>query len=131
MTEKALSNYIKLKADDNIISPVCSESVESLDAKLRYFLESTNKTNIFEISRLRFAPLEMTKERALNDIGPRQWRGPIGLLRPLPELPGPYGLKFGVDLTAVHHIVQGEEVVMPFEVAAFIHPLDKRALAGK
>ena len=39
--------YIKLKADENLISPVCSESVESLDAKLRYFLESTNKTNIF------------------------------------------------------------------------------------
>ena len=44
---ESLSNYIKLKADDNIISPVCSESVESLDTKLRYFLESTNKTYNF------------------------------------------------------------------------------------
>lgn len=78
-----------------------------------FFLNQQIKLTNFEISRLRFAR---------NDIGPRQWRGPIGLLRPLPELPGPYGLKFGVDLTAVHHIVQGEEVVMP---------LDKRALAGK
>ena len=62
---------------------------------------------------------------------PANRRGPIGLLSPLPELPGLYGLKFGVDLPVIHHVVKGEEVVMPLEVAAFIHPLDKRALAGK
>ena len=62
---------------------------------------------------------------------PANRRGPIGLLRPLPELPGPYGVKFGIDFPVIHHVVQGEEVVMPLEVAAFIHPLDKRALAGK
>ena len=49
----------------------------------------------------------------------------------LSEIPGPDGLKFGIDLPVIHHVVQGEEVVMPLEVAACIHPLDKRALAGK
>lgn len=87
---------------------------------------------LYEISRLRYASLEMTKEgEILNDKGPRQWRGPIGLLCPLPELPGPDGLKFGIDFPVIHHVVQGEEAVIPLEVAAFIHPLDKRALAGK
>ena len=62
---------------------------------------------------------------------PAGWRGPIGLLCALPELPGPDGFKFGIDLPVIHHVVQGEEVVMPLEVTAFIHPLDKRALAGK
>ena len=52
-------------------------------------------------------------------------------LRPLPELPGPDGLKFGIDFPVIHHVVQGEEVVIPLEVTAFIHPFDKRALAGK
>ena len=97
------------------------------NAKLMLFPESAIQSapTLFYRPFLRFLGF------ARNDKGPRQWRGPIGLLSPLPELPGPDGLKFGVDLTAVHHVVQGEEVVMPFEVAAFIHPLDKRALAGK
>ena len=49
----------------------------------------------------------------------------------LSEIPGPDGLKFGIELLSVLPFVKGEEMVMPLEVAAFIHPLDKRALAGK
>ena len=62
---------------------------------------------------------------------PANRRGPIGLLCSLPEIPGPDGLKFGIELPSVLPFVKGEEMVMPLEVTAFIHPFDKRALAGK